>query len=177
MSHTQEVTDDPFLDEEWLATKGPRSRWRIALWAALAVAVVFLAGAQVQKHFGTSSSTASAGSPGLPRGPGTPAGFPALGGGTTPPSTSATDAGQSTASLIGTVTRVKGHTLVVKDFGGATHTITIGADTSITRLAHLNPGDITTGSTVVIEQGRRLLPAPSRHQHHRPLTRTGEPTP
>lgn len=153
MSHTQEATDDPFLDEEWLATKGSRSRWRIALWGALAVAVVFLAGAQVQKHFGTSSGTAASGAPAFPGGQGLPAGFPALGGGTTPPSTSSADAGQSTASLIGTVTRVKGHTLVVKDFGGATHTVTIGADTSITRLAHLHPGDLTTGSTVVIEQG------------------------
>ena len=72
MSHTQEATDDPFLDEEWLATKGPRSRWRLALWAALAVSVVFLAGAQVQKHFGTSSSTASAGAPPIPRGQGKP---------------------------------------------------------------------------------------------------------
>jgi hypothetical protein len=153
MSHTQDATDDPFLDEEWLATRGPRSRWRIALWAALAVAVVFLAGAQVQKHFGTSSGAAAAGAPAFPGGQGLPAGFPALGGATTPPSTSATDAGQSTASLIGTVTRVRGHTLVVKDFGGATHTVTIGADTSITRLAHLHPGDIEPGSTVVVEHG------------------------
>ena len=50
MSHPPEATDDPFLDDEWLATKGPRSRWRIALWAALAVSVVFLAGAQVQQQ-------------------------------------------------------------------------------------------------------------------------------
>ena len=80
MSHPPEATDDPFLDDEWLATKGPRSRWRIALWAALAVSVVFLAGAQVQQRsFGTSSSTASAGAPGFPGGQGIPAaGFPAL---------------------------------------------------------------------------------------------------
>ena len=152
MSHTQEATDDPFLDEEWLATKGPRSRWRLALWAALAVSVVFLAGAQVQKHFGTSSSTASAGAPSFPGGQGIPAGFPALGGaGSTQPSSGASDAGQNT-SLIGTVTRAKGNTLQVKDFGGQTHTITIGVHTTITRTATL-PTDIKPGSTVVIKQG------------------------
>ena len=154
MSHTQEATDDPFLDEEWLAAKGPRSRWRLALWGALAVALVFLAGAQVQKHFGSSSSTASAGTPTFPGGQGIPSGFPQLGGaGTTQPSSAASATGQQAASVIGTVTRVKGNTLQVKDFGGTTHTVTVGADTSITRLATLHASDIKPGSTVVIKQG------------------------
>ena len=30
MSHTSDTTTDPFLDQEWLATRGPRSRWRMA---------------------------------------------------------------------------------------------------------------------------------------------------
>ena len=159
MSHTSETDTYPFLDEDWLATKGPRSRWRVALLTALAVGVVFLTGAQVQKHFGTSSSTASAGAPGLPGGQGIPAGFPPVGG-TTSPSSTASDAGQRTASVIGTVTRTHGGTLQVKDFGGTTHTITIGPHTSITRLATLHPSDIKPGTTVVIKQ-----PAGSSKRH------------
>jgi hypothetical protein len=164
MSHTQEATDDPFLDEEWLATQGAKSRWRIVLWAALAVAVVFLAGAQVQKHFGTSSSTATAGAPAFPGGQGLPAGFPALSGAGAPqPSSAASDTAQPAASLIGTVIRVTGNTLQVKDFGGTTHTIAIGAHTTITRLATLHASDLEPGSTVVIEQG-------SGSSKHRPAT-------
>ena len=106
------------------------------------------------KHFGTSPSTSSAATPGLPGGQGIPSGFPALGGaGTTQPSSAASATGQQAASLIGTVTRVKGNTLQVKDFGGTIHTVTIGPHTSITRLATLRAGDIKPGSTVVIEQG------------------------
>jgi hypothetical protein len=144
MSHTSDTATgtDPFLDEEWLAGKGPRSRWRVALLTALAVAVVFLAGAQVQRHFGTSNSTAAA-APTFPGGQGLPAGFPAPGGaGTSQPDSAPSSAGQQTASLIGTVTRATGDTLQVKDFGGKTHTITIGT----------RPTDIKPGSTVVIQQ-------------------------
>lgn len=153
MSHTSDPTTDPFLDEEWLATKGPRSRWRLALLTALAVAVVFLAGVQVQEHFGASPGTAATSGPGFPTGQGIPTGFPPIGGGNTQPSSGSSDAGQKSTSLIGTVTRVHGDTLQVKDFGGTTHTITIGPHTSITRPADLHHHDILQGTTVVVEQG------------------------
>jgi hypothetical protein len=164
LSDTSDAATDPFLDEEWLASKNPRSRWRVALLTALAVSVVFLAGAQAQKHFGPSSSTAASGAPGFPGGQGIPAGFPQLGGpGTTQPSSGASDAGEQTSSLIGTVTSVKGNTLQVKDFGGTTHTVTIGAHTSITRLATLRASDIKPGSTLVIKQ-------PADASKHHPAT-------
>ena len=161
MSHTSDAATDPFIDEEWLASKNPRSRWRVALLTALAVSVVFLAGAQAQKHFGPSSSTASSGAPGFPGGQGVPAGFPALGGaGSTQPSSGASDTGRQSASLIGTVTGVTGSTLQVKDFGGTTHTVTVGPHTSITRPATLRASDIKPGSTVAITQ-----PAGSSKRH------------
>ncbi len=50
------------------------------------------------------------------------------------------------------MTRAKGHTLQVKDFGGKTHTITVGNHTAITRSATL-PTDIKPGSTVAVQQG------------------------
>jgi hypothetical protein len=153
MSPTPDTTTDPFLDEQWLATTGPRSRWRIGLLAALAVTLVFLGGAQVQKHFGAASTTGAPSGQGFPTGQGIPSGFPQLGGGSTQPSSAPSGTGQQSASLIGTVTRAHGDTLEVKDFGGKTHTIRIGARTSITRLAKLSAGDITRGSTVVVERG------------------------
>jgi hypothetical protein len=159
MSHTSDTTRDPFLEEEWLASRRPRSRWRVSLLTALAVAVVFLAGSQAQKHFGASSSTESATGQGFATGQGIPSGFPQLGAGSTQPSSATSSSGQQSTSLIGTVTRAHGHTLEIKDFGGKSHTITIGTHTKITRLATLHLGDIKRGSTVVVDQG----PGSTRH--------------
>ena len=80
------VADD--WDDEWLAAPTRRSRWRSVLVLALAAALVFLAGVEVQKRFGTASggSAALAGAPagfpsGLPSG-GFPSGMAAPGGDT-----------------------------------------------------------------------------------------------
>jgi hypothetical protein len=165
MSHTAtdatpEDLDDERLDgagdlfdEEWLSAAPRRSRARMLLLGGLVVAVSFLGGVQVQRHYGASDSAGTS-SGGLPAG--MPDGFPAGGafpGGTT--GGSATGSGQgggaessADAQVIGTLVAVQGDTWTVKDLGGTKHTITVDAETRIVREEQVDPADVPTGATV-----------------------------
>ena len=61
---TRPSTTSTLLDEEWLAAPRRRSRLRVLLAAALAAALCFLGGVEVQQRYGTETTTTS----GLPDG-------------------------------------------------------------------------------------------------------------
>jgi hypothetical protein len=139
-----------------------RSRLRLVLIVALAAAVVFLAGVQVQKQYGVAGSDAAAAGPaGFTGGP--PAGF------TPPGQTDQTDqTGQTddvtatptdSAAVIGTVVSVQDGVWTVEDLGGTTHEITVDATVRIVQESALAADDVEDGATVDIsgttdDQGR-----------------------
>lgn len=157
--------DDSLPDEEWLAAPQRRSRLRTILVLLLGASLLFLAGTQVQRHFGPSSAssgTAAAFTP--PTGGGAaPSGFPggaAPGGAGTGSGDSGTgasagtgtgDAGStSTSSLIGTVVSIKGDRWTVKDLGGKTHVVRVPTSTQVVRETHVAANKVARGSTVDI---------------------------
>lgn len=161
------VADD--WDDEWLAAPTRRSRWRSVLVLALAASLVFLAGVEVQKRFGTASggSSALAGAPagfpsGMPSG-GFPSGMAAPGGdagadagadtGADSGSDSGGDSGagaETRTEVIGTVIAKHGDIWVVKDLGGTKHRITVTEDTRFVRQSSLSASDVAAGATVDI---------------------------
>lgn len=155
---TDTVSDDPMLDEEWLAAPAPRSRLRVVLVVTLAATVCFLGGALVQKHLGTEDAAATAAGPagfgggqlpeglreGMDQG-----GFP---GGSVPGSsadgdTATDDAGES---VIGEVVRVRGDVWIVEDLGGERHEVEVGDDTDVVRETSVEPEQVEVGDPVDI---------------------------
>jgi hypothetical protein len=154
MSEEQSMTTD--WDDAWLAEPVRRSRWRLVLAAALAASLVFLAGVEVQKAFGTSTaSAASAPAGGFPSGmpSGLPSGMAAPGGATSTDdgagSSSSSEATTQT-EVIGTVVARHGDVWVVEDLGGTRHRITVSDETRIVRESSLSASDVRTGATVDI---------------------------
>lgn len=145
------VADD--WDDEWLAAPARRSRWRSVLVLTLAASLVFLAGVEVQKRFGTASggSSALAGAPA-----GFPSGMPAGGlpsGMAAPGSDASGDPGagaETRTEVIGTVIAKHGDVWVVKDLGGTKHRITVTEDTRFVRQSSLSASDVGAGATVDI---------------------------
>ena len=138
---------ESMLGDAWLAEPRKRSRLRTALVLLLAAALVFFAGVQVQKTYGA-ADTGSAAATGPQAGGFTPpsgAAFP--GGGATDQSTGQ-DAGST--SVIGTVVSLRGTTLKVKDFGGKTHTISLGDQVRIVVEKQGRTSDVKAGSTVQV---------------------------
>ncbi len=153
MTDTDTVIDDPMLDEEWLAAPVKRSRLRVALAVVLVVALCFLAGAMVQKHFGVGSAVESATGPGGFAGGQLPAGLPEGGfpGGAPGASEGAADnsAGADGAkSVIGKVVEVRGEVWIVEDLGGRRHRIKVGDDTDIVREARIDVSGVKVGDPV-----------------------------
>jgi hypothetical protein len=146
------------LDDPWLAEPPKRSRLRLVLVMLLAAAVVFYAGVEVQKQYGAATGTNAATGPQTgtftpPDGAAFPGGGQLPGGGTGTDSTDtgnqgSEDSGAST--VIGTVVSLKGDKLVVKDFGGTKHTITLGADVRVVLETAGDADDVKTGSTVQV---------------------------
>jgi hypothetical protein len=159
---TADPTDDPtgdrtadssgdLLDEEWLAAPTRRSRLRGVLVVLLAAALVFLAGVEVQRHFGATSSSDSAVAGAFPGG-GLPTGFPAAGGPQgNQPDTSASSGSSGSgddAAVIGTVESVKGDVWTIKDLGGTLHEVTVSSTVRIVRETSVDPAEVETGATV-----------------------------
>lgn len=148
-------------DDEWLAAPTRRSRWRSVLVLALAASLVFLAGVEVQKRFGTASGDSSAlgglpaGFPsGMPSG-GFPSGMAAPGGDTGADTGSDSGSGsgagaETRTEVIGTVIAKHGDVWVVKDLGGTKHRITVTEDTRFVRQSSLSASDVAAGATVDI---------------------------
>ncbi len=154
--------DDQVLDEEWLAAPTKRSRGRLILIGLLAAAVCFLGGAFTQKHYGPSTTAATAapgGTAGLPGGfPGGGQGFPGGAGGFPGAGTQSDQQGAAgggdqptgTEAVIGHVVQINGNTWTVEDLGGKRHQITITDDTLVTREETLTADQVAQGDTVSI---------------------------
>jgi len=155
---TADPTEDPaadsstdLLDEEWLVTPTHRSRLRAALVVLLAASLVFLAGVEVQRHFGSASSASTSAATGAFPGGGLPSGLPAAGGpqGTQPDASVSPGAGDE-AAVIGTVASVKGDVWTIKDLGGTLHEVTVSSTVRIVRESSVDPAEVETGATVDI---------------------------
>lgn len=144
---TDNVIDDPMLDDEWLAAPVKRSRSRVVLVGALAAAVCFLGGALIQKHFGSDPAAGAAAGPGgftggqLPEG--LPEGLPEdVGQGGLPDADS--------GSVIGEVVEVRGNVWIVEDLGGERHEIKVVSDTDVIRETSVQPAQVKVGDPVDI---------------------------
>jgi hypothetical protein len=139
------------LDAEWLAAPRRRSRLRAALLVLVVAGLVFLGGVEVQKAFGSSSTSAGASS-GFPvggLGGAVPGGF----GGTASAGSSTTSSAGTggTPVLVGTVTVATAHSWTVKDLGGKTHTVHTTASTTITRPLSTTTAPISNGALVAVQ--------------------------
>jgi hypothetical protein len=149
----QEGTE--ILDSDWLAAPSRRSRTRLLLLGALAVLLVFFAGVQVQKHWGSDSgSLASAAPNGLATG-GFGA-FPASGLSGRASSSTGTNGSTGTATptmpaVIGTVSAVHGHTWTVEDLGGHSHAVKVTGTTTLTRPMADSSAPVHHGATVTVQ--------------------------
>jgi hypothetical protein len=146
------------LDDPWLAEPPKRSRLRLVLVVLLAAALVFYAGVEVQKRYGATTGTNAAAGPQAgsftpPDGAALPGGGQLPGGGT---GTDSTDTGNqrsqdsAASTVIGTVVSLQGDKLVVEDFGGTKHTITLGADVRVVLETAGDSDDVKRGSTVQV---------------------------
>jgi hypothetical protein len=145
MSHTAASEQDletEALEPDWLAAPSRRSRSRMVLLVVLAVLLIFLGGVEAQKRWGAAASSSTSAGPGvLPTG----GSFP--GGGSPPsdPSSSAT-----TPAVIGTLTRIHGHTWTVKDLGGKSHIVKVTGKATLTRPIADASSPIHPGSSVTV---------------------------
>ena len=163
-----DVTDDESAadvtdDEEDFA---PRARQRFGLLSgllvlALAIALGFLGGEIVQKHYGTAASASGVtarraafaggegGFGGFGAGTGTGAGA-GPGAGTGNAAGTGTGAGTTTTvpAVIGTVTTIKGTTVVVKNLGGKSVTVHLTSATTIT--VSVKAKALKAGQTVAV---------------------------
>lgn len=155
---TDAMTDDPMLEEEWLASPDRRPRARIVLSVALAAALCLLGGVLIQKHFGNDPGATTASGPGgFPAGglpEGLPEGMPALGGaaGTTSDSGAGADDQESDdgETVIGEVVRVRPGLWVVEDLGGERHRVVVGDDVDVTKETELTPDGVRAGDAVTV---------------------------
>lgn len=147
------------LDDPWLAEPPKRSKLRLVLAILLAAAVVFYGGVEVQKRYGTAESAAAtgpmAGGFTPPDGATLPGGGQFPGGGAGDDSTDQGTGNQGTggsdaSSVIGTVVSLQGGKLVVEDFGGKKHTITLGSDVRVVLETTGSADDVQRGSTVEV---------------------------
>jgi len=157
------VVDEPddFDDDFDDAAPGRRvPRLTMLLLAAVLVAVGFTGGVLLQKH--AVAGTTATGIPSL--GAGFPSGgFPGAGGGQPPGSGTGTTSGSSngttssagTPVVIGTVARVDGTTVIVKDFGGKEHKVTTTTDTTITESASVQASQLKTGQSVRVDGSKK----------------------
>jgi hypothetical protein len=133
------------------------SRLTVILLAAILAAAAFGGGVLVQKHYGASSTAAT--------GTGLPSGFPSFaGGGGFPggaggPSVTGTGGGgggagggaaTNTPSVVGTVVKVSGTTVTVKNFAGKTVTVKVPAGTTISLSSTLSLTGLKSGTTVSV---------------------------
>lgn len=159
---TTAVVDAPDdFDDDFDAAPGRRvPRLTMLLLAAVLVAVGFTGGVLLQKH--AVADTTATGIPSF--GAGFPSGaFPGAGGGQPPGAGASTTAGSSngTASaagtpvVIGTVARVDGTTVMVKDFGGKEHKVTTTSDTTITESASVAASQLKPGQSVRVDGSKK----------------------
>lgn len=128
---------DAKLDESW-APDGPAKGIRVRVPIAVAVlAVVALLGVFGGAQLKSSNASATVATP-------------AAGAGTRNRQFSGGPNGQRGGGTIGTVESVNGDTVTVKDQQGVTKTITLDANTTISKSTTGSVADITTGETIIV---------------------------
>jgi hypothetical protein len=155
---TQQGTATLGLDDPWLAEPPQRSRLRLLLVVLLAAALVFYVGVEVQRRYGAATGTDAASGPlsgGFtpPDGAAFPGGGQLPGGGTGTDSTDTGNQGSAdpgATTVIGRVVSLKGDKLVVEDFGGTRHTITLGAQVRVVLETAGSSDDVKRGITVQV---------------------------
>lgn len=147
----------PFDDDDDLVLPPSRAKLpklTVGLIVLAVLAVGFLGGALTQKHEGA-SSTAAGGAGGRLRAAGA-AGFTGFGGAGAATGAGAAAGGGAAATpavapiAIGTVVSLTGNSLVVKDLGGHTRTITLGSGVTLTTSAPLVATALKAGDAVTV---------------------------
>jgi hypothetical protein len=124
-------------------------RMTMALVALLVVALTFVVGAEVQKHYGKIASTGGAAAAGFGRAAGARAagGLPAFGGAA---GASRGGFGSAPSGMSGTVTLIKGSTLYVTDSSGTTSLVKTSAGSLVTKTVTSSVKTIHPGSVVTV---------------------------
>jgi hypothetical protein len=150
-----DLTEDPFADDlsDQLAAKAPRqiaTRTTVILFAVFLAVGGFLAGAQVQKHWGKNSATTAGGAAG---GAGQFAGGGVRAGASGFPGAGGFGGGQSQASAgtTGTVKLVDGDTVYIVTADGNTVVVKTNGSTSVQTSQAGSLKDLTAGATVTIQ--------------------------
>jgi hypothetical protein len=148
-----DLSEDPFADDlsEQLEAKAPRqvaTRTTVMLFALFLAVGGFLAGAQVQKHWGQSTAATADTTGGANQfaggaRPGA-SGFPGLGGGQA-------QSGQSGGGTTGTVKLVDGDTVYIVTADGSTVIVKTNGSTSVQTSQAGSLKDLTAGATVTVQ--------------------------
>jgi hypothetical protein len=161
-AHDAEYTDPDIVDDadtevdDEFGTPPARHRRVPSITGLLILGVLlaltFTGGVLTQKHHDAGTSASSTGFPGLGAG-GLPAG---LGGGAPGAATSGGTgaSGGSTATarpaVIGTVVKIAGQTMTVKDLGGKSHVIHLTGTTKATKTTTIALDALKAGTTVTV---------------------------
>jgi hypothetical protein len=146
--------DNELLTQILARRKRRLPRMTMALAALLVVALTFVVGAEVQKHYGKTAAATGAGGPAgafaraRGAGVGPPGGFGGAGG--------TGGFGAAASGPSGTVTLIKGSTLYVTDNSGTTSLVKTTAASRVTKTVTSSVKNIKPGSvvTVVGTQGK-----------------------
>ena len=153
-----DIVDDADIDvdDDEFGTPPARHRRLPPVTGLLVLGVVlaltFTGGVLTQKHHDAGTSASSSGFPELGAG-----GFPAGLGGGPPSGATSGDTGASGGSptttgpaVIGTVVKVVGQTMTVKDLGGKSHVIHLTDTTRATKTTTIDLDAIKAGTTVTV---------------------------
>lgn len=135
-----------------IAHAAPRRWWNrttLALFGLVLLVGGFIGGAQVQKHWGSSSSTTAAPSGtssggGMPTGAGMPSGM----GGFGQNQQRQTTPGSATA---GTISKVDGDTVYVQTTAGQTITVRASDSTTVSKTTSATMTDLAAGQKVTVQ--------------------------
>jgi hypothetical protein len=153
-----DLDGDPFADDlsAQLAERAPRrvvTRVTVGLGILALLAAGFVGGAQVQKHWGKTSTQAQSGNPFANLAGG---GFPQVGASGFPGAGTGQQTGGGTTqtgdgATTGTVKLIDGKTIYIETADGRTVTVSTGSKTSVAIPAKGSLKDLKTGSTVTVD--------------------------
>jgi hypothetical protein len=159
-----EADDVDEVDADLLpaGSRGPMTRMTALLGVAVVAAAAFGAGVAVQKHHDAALTSATTGAQAAGFGGGGFRGQGGQGGGFGGgrqnggqgggAGAGAVGAGAATTPVVvGQVVSVRGNTLVVRNFGGRTITVTIPEGTTVTRSTTVGLKDLKAGTSVAVQ--------------------------